>query len=71
MPSREPSASRLQRAKRRAKDLLLPVEGVHGVGIGAGTLRVYVRDAAVAHHLPDEVDGVAIEPVVVGEVTAY
>ena len=50
---------------------MLPVDGVQGVGIGAGTLRVYVRDAAVAHDLPAEVDGVVVEPVVVGEAITY
>lgn len=71
-PSQEPPPDdRLRRAKRRAKDLLLPVDGVQGVGIGAGTLRVYVRDAAVAHDLPAEVDGVVVEPVVVGEAITY
>ena len=71
-PSQEPAAGdRLRRAKRRAKELLLPVDGVQGVGLGDGTLRVYVRDAAVAHALPDEVDGVPVEPVVVGEAIAY
>jgi hypothetical protein len=71
-PPQDPSAGdRLRRAKRRAKDLLLPVDGVQGVGLGDGTLRVYVRDADVARDLPDEVDGVPVETVVVGEAIAY
>lgn len=72
MPSEEPSAAdRLRRTKRRAKELLLAVDGVQGVGLGDGRLRVYIRDAAVAHALPAEVDGVPVEPVVVGDVVAY
>ncbi|MGH2354994.1 MAG: hypothetical protein ACRDJN_25575 [Chloroflexota bacterium] len=71
-PTPEPPADdQLRRAKRHAKELLLPVDGVQGVGIGAGTLRVYVRDASVAHGLPAEVDGVTVEPVVVGEAITY
>lgn len=71
-PSPESSGNdHLRRAKRHAKDLLLPLDGVQGVGVGEGTLRIYVRDAAVARDLPDEVDGVPVEAVVVGEVISY
>lgn len=69
---REPvSAERLQAAKRHAKDQLLTIDGVQGIGIGGGTLRLYVRDAGVAGALPDEVDGVPVTCVVVDEITAY
>jgi hypothetical protein len=44
--------------------------GVRGLGIGDGCVRVYVSDAGVARGLPDEVDGVRLESVEVGDVTA-
>lgn len=59
----------LTRAKSQAKNLVLDVAGVQGVGIGDGTVRVYIRDASVARDLPPDVNGVPIEPVTVGEVT--
>lgn len=65
------SPERLRAAKRHAKELLTRVEGVRGVGLGEGTVRVYVRDAGVGAELPDEVDGVPVERVVVGEIIAY
>jgi hypothetical protein len=71
MPRDRPSSDVLRRAKRRAKDLLLAIDGVQGIGIGDETIRVYVRDASVALELPDDVDGVPVEPVEVGEVIAY
>lgn len=47
------------------------MDGVKGIGIGDGTLRVYIRAEAVARDLPEEVDGVPLEPVVVDEAVAY
>lgn len=49
----------------------MAIEGVQGVGIGDGTIRVYIRDAAVAGALPADADGIRIEPVVVGDVIAH
>lgn len=63
------SSDDLTRAKTNVKTLVLDVAGVQGVGIGDGTVRVYIRDGSVARELPKEVDGVPIEPVTVGEVT--
>lgn len=62
---------RLHEAKQRARALVMPIEGVQGLGIGDGTIRVYVRDRLVVPSLPADVDGVPVEPVVVGEVTTY
>lgn len=70
MPEHDPLAE-LRLAKTHAKARLLAVAGVRGVGIGDGTIRVYIRDASVAKELPADVDGVPIEPVTVGEVTLY
>ena len=47
------------------------VPGCCGFGIGDGTIRVYVTEPAVARKLPEEIEGVPIEPVVVGEITTY
>jgi len=65
------AAQRLRNAKRHARDLLLSLDGVQGVGVGDGTVRVYLRDATVAHSLPGAVDGIPLEPVVVGDVITY
>jgi hypothetical protein len=56
--------------KAAAKQEFGGVEGVEGVGLGEGSLRVYVRDAKVRKQLPTEFRGVAIEPVVTGEISA-
>lgn len=67
-----PSAEALRDAKVRVKDeLVTSIDGVEGVGLGEGVVRVYVRDESAARQLPAEVDGVALEVVIVGEITAY
>jgi len=72
MMSSQPTPSeRLRDAKQRARVLVMPIDGVQGLGIGDGTIRVYIRDEAVTHSLPADVDGVPIEPVVVGDVIAH
>ncbi len=65
------SAEELQRVKQRARSLMSGVPGCCGFGIGDGTIRVYVTEPAVARKLPEEIEGVPIEPVVVGEITTY
>ena len=70
-PPPRPSADALRRAKARAKEELGTLDGVQGVGIGDGTLRVYVRDQATAEALPATIDGVPVEAVVIGEATAF
>ncbi|HSK23673.1 MAG TPA: hypothetical protein VK906_10875 [Egicoccus sp.] len=64
-------AARLRAAKEHARAILGDWAGVRGLGIGDGCVRVYVSDAAVARDLPDEVDGVRLESVEVGDVTAH
>ena len=61
---------KLRAAKAAARQCLKDVDGVQGVGIGDGTVRVYVRDAGVAGTLPGEIEGVEVECVVVGEIVA-
>ena len=65
------TAETLGAAKERTKELVLGIDGVQGVGIGDGTIRVYVRNADVAASCPETVDGVPVEPVIVGDFTAY
>ena len=65
-----PSPERLHRAKRAARDRLLTVDGVQGVGTGEGTVRVYVRDLTVRANVPDTIYDVPCEVVLVGDVTA-
>lgn len=62
-------ASELLNAKAAAKRELGEIPGVEGFGIGAGTLRVYIRNPGVREHLPDEFRGVPVECVMVGDIT--
>ena len=62
-------SSELVSAKAAAKLEFGEIDGVEGFGIGADTLRVYVRNHAVQQSLPDEFQGVPIECVVVGDIT--
>ena len=56
--------------KAAAKEELGGVEGVEGVGLGEGSLRVYERNAEVRKRLPTEFRGVPVDPVVTGEISA-
>lgn len=67
----KPTLEHMIRAKTQAKTLVLDVAGVQGVGIGDGTIRVYIREASVARLLPLDVDGVPVEAVTVGEVRLH
>lgn len=60
----------LFKVKAAAKDELGRIDGVQGFGVGDGSLRVYVQDAAVKQHLPLSFRGAPIECVVVGTVHA-
>lgn len=61
---------KLRAAKQAAKAAFGHLAGVQGFGIGAEAIRAYVRDTDVAKELPKEIDGVDVECVVVGEITA-
>lgn len=60
----------LRAAKAAAKERYDDVDGVQGFGIGDGVVRAYVRDPVVGRTLPDQIDGIPIEVVVVGEIVA-
>jgi hypothetical protein len=60
----------LRAAKRAAKTRYGAVDGVQGFGIGEGVVRAYVRNSDVGKTLPDDIDGVPVEVVVVGEIVA-
>jgi hypothetical protein len=62
-------ASELVSTKAAAKRELGHIAGVEGFGIGADTLRVYVKNPDVRERLPDEFRGVRVECVVVGDIT--
>jgi hypothetical protein len=66
----EQSNQDMRSLKAAAKEELGGVEGVEGVGLGEGTLRVYVRNAEVRKRLPAEFRGVPVDPVVTGEISA-
>lgn len=60
--------NRLDLAKAAAREELRPIPGVEGIGIGEGTLRVYVHSADVASLVPPELLGVPVECIVTGSV---
>lgn len=70
-PSTEgpPSEERLRRAKARAVEVLGPLDGFQGAGIGRRVVRVYLRDAAAGEQVPVEIDGVPVETMIVGQIT--
>jgi len=63
--------AQLEKAKQAAVKSLTSIKGVKGVGIGDGTLRVYILNDDIKASLPDAVEGVPIETVVTGEIEAY
>ena len=66
----EQSNQDMRSLKAAAKEEFADVEGVEGVGVGDGSLRVYVRNAEVQKRLPIEFRGVPVNPVVTGESAA-
>lgn len=60
--------TRLGLAKTAAKEELRRIPGVEGIGIGDGTLRVYVHTADVASQVPSEIHGMPVECIVTGSV---
>lgn len=61
----------IRSVKAAAKEELGQVQGVQGVGLGEGTLRVYVQNPDVREQLPAEFQGVPIDFVVTGDVSAF
>jgi hypothetical protein len=68
--SERPSVEQLRLAKREAQRRLADHDGVEGIGIGDGCLRVYVRARLAAGDLPTEVEGVRVECIEIGTITA-
>lgn len=58
-------------AKAAAKKELGRIPGVEGFGIGEGSLRVYVHDAAVEKLVPEAFQGVPIHCIVTGSVVPF
>ena len=64
------SFTNLQSVKAAAKAQFGNLDGVIGFGIGDHVLRIYVRNSKVRERLPAEFQGVPIEVVVTGDVSA-
>jgi hypothetical protein len=60
----------LRVVKAAAKQQFGDIQGVEGFGIGDQRLRIYVRNSSVRHSLPDQFNGVPVEIVVTGEISA-
>lgn len=56
--------------KRAAKSQLSQIPGVEGFGIGDHSLNIYIHDADVKNQLPSEFQGVQVNCVVTGEISA-
>jgi len=56
--------------KAAAKAAFSEVSGVEGFGIGDQSLRVYVSNSDVSRELPREFQGVEVECVVTGDISA-
>lgn len=61
--------------RRRHEAELMAVAGVRGVGLGASTsgdevILVYVLDADVTRRLPSSLEGVPVQAIVTGSITA-
>jgi hypothetical protein len=67
MNQREPD---LRSIKSAAKSRFGHVRGVEGVGLGEGSLRIYVRNTDIQKRLPSEFRGVPVEFVVTGDISA-
>jgi hypothetical protein len=69
-PERAQPRDEVEAAARAYEAELLAIDGVEGVGASRGHIVVYVREAAVAERLPERIDGLAVEVVVTGEISA-
>jgi hypothetical protein len=58
----------LRQVKRRAEASLLSVPGVTGVGLGDGTIRVYVGRDDVKDKIPQDFEGVPVELIFTGDI---
>ena len=70
--------SKVTQVKEKYESWLLSIEGVVGVGVGKSAtgkpcIKVYTREggAQVQQFLPSELDGIEVEPRLVGELRAY
>ena len=66
----EQSNQDMRSLKAAAKEEHGRIQGVEGVGLGEGSLRIYVRNPEVRKRLPKEFRGVLVNPVVTGEISA-
>lgn len=56
--------------KTAAREELGRIQGVEGVGLGEGSLRIYVQNTDVRKRLPSEFGGLPIDFVVTGDISA-
>lgn len=68
--SQRPTVEQLRVAEREVQRRFADRDGVEGIGIGDGCLRVYVHARVASGDLPTEVDGVRVECIEVGSITA-
>ena len=60
----------LRAIKAAAKSLFGCIDGVEGFGLGENSLRIYIRNSEVRDQLPSVFQGVPVEFVITGEITA-
>ena len=64
------SPEELLSAKAAARAAWGHLDGVHGFGIGDDVVHVYLRNDEAGKGLPDEINGVPLNRVIVGDVHA-
>jgi len=61
----------MRAVKCAAKAQFGATPGVQGFGIGHGTLRIYVQNAEIRSQLPATFQGVPVDFIISGDITAY
>jgi hypothetical protein len=60
----------LSSLKAAAKHQFGHIQGVTGFGVGEQSLRIYVRNSEVKKRLPEQFQGVPVDYIVTGDITA-
>lgn len=65
-----PQQLNLRVVKAAARSQFGDFPGVEGFGLGENSLRIYIRNAEVSRRLPSQFQGVPVDFIVTGDITA-